>query len=160
MKKTTSAHRARRIPIGGIGTILSAILATAACGPLVEVPKEHYVGSDRVKAVVGSYTPVVRGGILMIGDAVIPEGDTPATVTLTTRGQGPARIRLPSGCDGTAITARFGRMIEVRRDIWRNDAGVLRYEVSDDEIRSAVCDGIEKRDVPNPQPSGRSLPAG
>jgi hypothetical protein len=117
----------------------------------VELPRERYVGSDHVRAVIGPYTPPVAGGILMAGDVPIPEGDTPATVTLVTKGQAPIRVGLPSGCDGVAIAARAGRMIEVRRDLWRSDAGTTRGEVSADEVRSAVCDDIEKRDVGSPR---------
>lgn len=157
MKRTSSAHRARRIPIRGIGTILDALLVGALVallasvvpilGRITDSPRERHVGSDTVRAVIGSYAPVRRGaGLMMMGDVFMLDADTPATVTLVTKGRGAIRVRLPFGCDGAAVTARVGRTIEVRRDLWSVGGGMPRATVSDDEIRSAVCksDGAHK----------------
>lgn len=161
MKKSTSAHRARGIPIRGIGTILATLIAVAVaallasvvviCGQMANPPRERHVGSDTVRAVIGSYTPFRRGaGLMMMGDTFILDADTSAAVTLVTKGQGATRVRLPSGCDGAAVTARVGRMIDVRRDLWKSGSGLLRATVSDDEIRSAVCEDAKKRDIAHP----------
>lgn len=107
-----------------------------------------YDGSRQINVIVAGFTPSSTT-TTMVGKAMMTSS-RPARVRLIGKNGLDVSVALPPRCDTVPVTARLGRPIRVRQDLWRTGSSVSGQMSVDDAV-AALCDEAGTRDVAVPR---------